>query len=81
MVEGKYEDTVIMLTEKDLQVTLCVDLKDYPEDPIYCQNRRLIEEELFCDFEIACKDGTILSCHKSILAGTTNMNTNIVAGT
>lgn len=69
IVAKEYEDSVIMLTEKDLQVALSVDLEDYPESPIYLQNRRLLEEELYCDIEIECNDGTLAKCHKSVLAG------------
>lgn len=68
-IEEMHEDTVLMLTRNDLQVELVVNMKDYPQDPIYVQNRRLLEEELYCDLEIESVDARVFKCHKSVLSG------------
>ncbi len=33
------------------------------------KNAKILEEKLFCDFEIVSSDGILIPCHKSMLSG------------
>lgn len=70
VVSKEEEDSILSMNSDDLHVSLYVFLEEFPEDPLYLQNRKLLEDGVFSDLELEFNDGQVFNCHKSIMSGT-----------